>query len=455
MSGLSVFAVLTSLAAALSFANHRLLRLPATVGILVLSLGMSVLLLAVDPLLGGVPHRWATDLLRAIDPSQALLHGVLAFLLFAGALQVDLRALWDRRWVVLTLSTLSVLIATGVFGGAFWLVMGALGRPVPLLWCLVLGAVLSATDPVVLAAALRRIDMPEDVRAAITGESLFNDGVAIAVFLLALGAALGQGGPEAHDPWSAARRMLGDAGGAAVLGLALGGAALWALRRTHDYGLELTITLALASGSYALAEALRLSAAIAVVAAGLVVGGSASVAARAGRSGAAAAATDEETAAEAIAAADEASRQHVMIFWEMVDHVLNALLFLLLGLVLLSIEGGLASLLAATVAIPIALAARFVSVAAPALALPLGIRDRAKAVGVLTWGGLRGGIAVALALSIPAPGAGEWRGHILVATYAVVLCNLVLQGLTLGPLLRRLYGEAPSPSPESGPDRPA
>ncbi|MBK1702452.1 cation:proton antiporter [Thiococcus pfennigii] len=407
-----IIAILIGLSAVFSWLNHRFLRLPTAIGLMLIALAMSLAMLLPLPFLDGF-ERDVQQMLARIDFGDTLLHGMLSFLLFAGALHVNLHDLAKQKWVIGILATASVVGATLLIGGGAYLLFGLLGLQVPFLYCLLFGALISPTDPIAVLGILKSAGAPKSLETKIAGESLFNDGVAVVAFLVI--ARIADGGAE---PTLAGVLALfaGEAVGGLIVGLAIGSLAYLMLQRVDNYSVEVLITLALATGGYALAEHAHVSAPIAVVIAGLLIGNH-------GRAN----------------AMSERTIEHLDTFWELIDEVLNAVLFVLIGLevLVLTLTGEL--LFAGLLAIPLVLAARLVSVG-----LPIGIMRRFRSfspgvVAILTWGGLRGGVSVALALSLP---DGAYRDALVVVTYVVVVFSILVQGLTLGPLVRRLAGEA-------------
>ena len=411
MAPFSLVSILFCAAAAFGFVNYRFIRLPGSVGVLIVALAASLLLVGVDKLSGGSAiHTWAQALLGEADLPRTLLGGTLAFMLFAGAMDLDLKHLRSRKWTILSLATIGVVLAMVLFGTGIWAVFRLTGAPLPYAWCLVLGAILAPTDPVAVADTLRRVGLPPTLEATIAGESLFNDGVAIVLFTAAYAVATG----TSTTPAGVGVGFLREAGGGGVLGLLAGAVAFLLLREVDNYRLELMISLALASGTFSLATALGASGPIAVVVAGLLIGNQG-----------------------VEYAMSETTRANLKLFWSLVDEILNTLLFLLIGLVIISVPVHLASLEAALIAIPLALVVRAISVIVPTLWLHLHTPNKRGAIAVLTWGGLRGGICVALALSLP---PGEHRERILAVCYAVVLFTVIVQGLTLQRVIERFYG---------------
>lgn len=406
-------AAVVVLAAAFGCLNHRFLKLPHTIGLVVIGLAVSIVLLVVDAAAPGFGIGTAVrDVMADIDFSNALLEGMLSFLLFAGALHVDLEALASRKWVIGLTATMGTLLSTALIGLGLWLVVGLLGIALPLMWCLVFGALIAPTDPVAVLGILKRTRVPKTLEAKIAGESLFNDGVGIVVFVILAGLAVGGVG-EDLDPLGVITYFLVEAVGGVALGLALSYVAFRLLRSVDEHNLEVMITLALAMGTFALAHALHVSGPIATVCAGLLIG---NVGTR--------------------FAMSERTREHTTDFWELIDEILNSALFLLIGFELVVISLAWPILAAGLIAVPLVLAARFVSVGLPVGMLKLfGAPFSRGAVHIMTWGGLRGGISVALALSLP---PGPEREIILTVCYVVVLFSILVQGLTMEKVVARI-----------------
>lgn len=412
LSPLDAAAILIVLAATLGYLNHRLLRWPSSIVLTIMGAVASLFVVALDHVLpaSNLSDR-AVAFIAGIDFHSALMEGMLSFLLFAGALHVDWTEMRRGRWPILVLSTVGVLLSTLIVGAGFFLVARAVGLDVPPLWCFLFGALISPTDPVAVMGVLKRAAVPPTLQATVAGESLFNDGVGVVVFSIILAAALGA---EPFSAGHAVEAFVVEAGGGVLLGLAVGWIGFRAMRSIDDYVLEVMISLAMVMGGYALARWLHVSGPVAMAVAGLLIG----------------------NAGVALAMSD-VTRDYVLKFWELIDELLNAVLFLLIGLEVIAISPDPALIVAGLAAIPLVLVARALTVGAPLLAMrriaPIG----GPALPILIWGGLRGGISIALALSLP---DGPGRTILLAVTYVVVLFSVVVQGGTIGRLVRRLAG---------------
>jgi monovalent cation:H+ antiporter, CPA1 family len=410
-SAFDLIAILLVLTAVFGWLNHVVIRLPHTIGLLVMALGASLILIGIEVALPDVAlYENLTAMLRRVDFRETVLNGMLAFLLFAGALHVDLAILRMRAWTVGLIATLGVVISTAMVGLGLWWLSSVLGVPIPLPWALVFGALISPTDPVAVLSTLKTIDVPKALEVDMAGESLFNDGVGVVVFtvLLALASGAGDEGGVLH----VAELFFIEALGGAALGWVTGYLAYRAMRRIDDYPMETLISLALVAGTYALAAKLHMSGPIAVVVAGILVGNRAPV-----------------------DAMSDLTQRYVFGFWTLVDEILNSVLFLLIGLevLVLRFDPSFAGL--AAVSIPLVLLGRFLAVTGPVLMLQGRQEFVRGTIPVLTWGGLRGGISIALALSLPEVAE---KPALLAATYAVVVFTIVVQGLSLRAVVERV-----------------
>ncbi len=423
MTVFDITAILITLAAVFGYMNYRFLRLPATTGILSIALLSSLIILAADKVLpdwhlGAVLNHFLSD----IDFNQALMHGMLCFLLFAGALHVKLKDLKSNQWTIFALATIGVLLSTVVVGELTFVLLKVSGLGVPFSVCLVFGALISPTDPIAVLGLLKEIRVSKDLEATIAGESLFNDGVGVVVFL-ALTSLIGKGGVGESGGFNVdliqmVWLFLREVAGGTILGLALSYLAYRMLKSINYHQLELLITLALVMFTYSISFYLDVSGPIAVVVAGLLIGNQ-------GKR----------------FAMSRKTAEHVDAFWGMVDDILNAVLFLLIGLMVFDTHVGFRTLLMALGAVPIALASRYLSVILPIRFLQWN-KSQKGIVHILTWGGLRGGLSIAMALSLPVL---PEKNLILAATYGVVLFSVLIQGLTMRPLLNH-YGVGKVPN---------
>jgi len=412
-----IVAVLITLTAGFSYVNARWLKLPASIGLMLMSLVLSVVLIALS--LAGAPlGKYLPGLMEQIDFGVLVLRGMLGFLLFAGALHVKLDDLAENKWQIATFATVGLAISTFVVGTLTYLLLRAAGFDLAYIHCLLFGALISPTDPIAVLAIMRKVGAPRRLETEITGESLFNDGIGVVVFLTLLEVA---GGSREFGAADMVHLFAQEAVGGIVLGLALGYAGYRLIKSLDNYRVEALITLALVTGGYALADVLGASGPLAMVVAGLLIGNPGRRLAMSAR-----------------------TREHLDIFWELVDEVLNALLFVLIGLEALVIQhlagtNLLPWLGAGLAAIPIVLLARLASIGIPRWLLSFRMSFPRGTVRVLTWGGLRGGLCIAMALSLPRNTEAEQsvRNLILTMTYVVVAFSILVQGLTINRLVKK------------------
>jgi len=412
MSIFDIAAALVMLAALFGYLNLRFLKLPPTIGLMVIALVSSLAVILMDQITPSYHMRDAVSaFIGRVDLNQALMKGMLAFLLFAGALHVNFDDLYESRFVIASLATAGVIISTILTGYATYYIFKIAGLELSLLYALVFGALISPTDPVAVIGILRTTRTSKSLGAKITGESLFNDGVGIVIFIILV--ALASSGTEAGFSFlDVTLLFFRESFGGAMLGFVFGYAAYLAMKSIDNYQIEVLITLALVMSTYSVASLLHISGPIAEVVAGLLLGNH-------GKN----------------FAMSKTTIDHVEKFWSLIDEILNAVLFLLIGLEVFAIQFKETYLLSGLLVIPTVLAARFISVSIPISLLRFKEKFSKGVIRILTWSGLRGGISVALVLSLP-PFNG--RDLLLTCTYIVVLFSIIVQGLTLKPLVNRI-----------------
>ena len=411
LSLFEIAALLLALSGFFGWFNHTIFKLPHTIGLLVMALVASVALLALE---WAFPALGITDTLQdaigQIDFYSTVMEGMLAFLLFAGALHVDFSFLRSQAWAIGLMASVGVIMSTFIVGTGLYYLSGILGAQVPYIWALVFGALISPTDPVAVLSLLKSINVPAALEAKIAGESLFNDGVGVVVFIILLSIATASGDTQVTF-LDVGKLFVVEAIGGAVLGAVTGWIAYRAMATMDEHMIEILLTLGIVAATYALALRFHLSGPIAVVVTGLLIGNRG-----------------------ATVAMSEHTQDSMFSFWELVDEILNSVLFLLIGLevLVISLDPSFAWLAFAT--IPLVLFSRFIAVSTPILLLSLKQTFSPGAIPVLTWGGLRGGISVALALSLPAI---PHKPLLLTCTYAVVLFSIIIQGLTVKSVVNR------------------
>jgi CPA1 family monovalent cation:H+ antiporter len=412
------FAALLGLTALFSYVNERFLRLQQAIGLMILALLITLILMSLDVL--GLSDAFPKEqvFVTRLSLDETLLNGVLCFMLFAGSINVKFSTLREERWVILTLAIGATLIGAALIGLTIWWLLGLLGIGIGLIFALVFGALISPTDPIAALAILGKVGLPPKLEAIVNGESLFNDGVGVVIFTIFLAVAMGTQQPTLID---GLRMFLREVLGGVALGFGAAAVIHHMLVRTTDYGTHVLISLAVVSLGYGLAEHMEVSGPIAMVVTGLVVGN------------------------YSMPRIAEQQRAQFETFWQAIDEVLNAMLFVVIGLHVAVLPQDPSLAPAAGIAIIVCLGARWISVYLPLTALSAVGELKADRLGLtnlLTWGGLRGGLAIAMALSLP---PGPEKTVILQMTYGVVAFAIIVQGLTISRLfkadqLKRLLG---------------
>lgn len=405
----NIITLIIVLAAIFGYVNHRFIKLPRTIGIMLISLLASLVVVGI----GSISPEFflkTTEAVGLIDFQVVLLRIMLSFLLFAGAIQIDSKKLKSERSSIITFATIGVVISTFVIGTLLYGVILLFSLSVSYIYCLLFGALISPTDPIAVLGILKKAKIPASLETKISGESLFNDGVGVVLFITLYGIA--QGGVENISAWKIIWVFISEAGGGLLFGWLLGYIGYVALRSIDNYVVEVMITLAIVMGGYSLAELLHISGPLAMVMAGLITGNKS---------------MDVVTS--------DITRDYIGKFWEMIDEVMNAILFLLIGFEMLIIPFNFTLLWLGCITVLIVLFGRLVSVSLPIRILKYKNSFPNNTIPILTWGALRGGISVALALAIPRYMYGEMFVSI---TYIVVLFSIVVQGLTIGRFAKRL-----------------
>ena len=404
------FSVLIVLAALFSYANIRFLKLPGTIGIMLIAMLVSVAI----RLLGDSYFPDATkeffQLFNSLDFNEILMGAMLNFLLFAGAMHVNFSDLKNLRWTIATYATISVVISAFIISGILYYLAPYFGIQIPYIYCLLFGTLISPTDPIVVLGILKQAKVPKIIETKITGESLFNDGVAVVMFAVVLQIATNVNFDATFE--NVSLLFLEEAGGGIILGLLLGFTASSAMKKIDDYKVSALITLSIVMGGFLVAKELHVSSPLAMVIAGLIIGNY-------GKK----------------VAMSSSTRDYLTKFWELIDEVMNAILFLFIGFELLLIDDLIDQILLGVFTIFIVLLSRALSIVIPARTL---LRKNTFSKGsliVLVWGGIRGGVSIALVLSMP---NSEWKELLLEITYIVVLFSIVVQGLTVGSVAKRV-----------------
>lgn len=405
MTLFQISGIVLSLVAGFGYINHRFIKLPDTLGATAVGLVASLLLVLYGQYDAAFTSR-VQSFLGNIEFSEVVFHGLLALLLFASSLHINLQDLRSKMLPIFMLATVGVLISTVAVGVALHLALQLVGLEIPVLYCMLFGALISPTDPIAVLSVLRTTAAPKALETKIAGESLFNDASGVVAFMLLLGLATG----SVPLSWSGAAMLLAqEVLGGLLLGAALGFLTVGMLRGVDSYPVEIITTLAAVVGGYSIAEYLHVSAPLATVVLGLVVG------------------------TRGVAVMSATTREHLFSFWELLDEILNLVLFGLIGIMIVSLSFGVDNLVAAAIAVPVVLLGRWMSVVISLLFDPKRPTKQKGVVSVLTWGGLRGGISIALVLSLP---QFEGRSLLVSATYAVVLFSLLVQAPTLAHVVK-------------------
>ena len=407
---MNVYEILTTiivLATVFAYINQRWIKLPTTIGIMVLSLLSSMVLVILGEINSTLSAK-AIAFVGAIDFQDVLMNFMLSFLLFAGAIHIDAKKLNKERWPVIVLATLGTLLSTFIIGIIMWYVFDLFHTSIPFIYCLLFGALISPTDPIAVLGILKEAKIPSTLELKISGESLFNDGVGVVIFI-SIAEVARSGNFSAMD---VGKLFMQEAAGGLLFGFLLGYIGYLALRSIDDYKVEVLITLAIVMGGYFIAGYLHVSGPLAMVVAGIMIG--------------------NKLNEEGISAQ---TRDYLGKFWELIDEILNAVLFLLIGFEMLIIKISSTMLLIGLLAIGIVLLARWISVFIPVYLLRFKIKFEKHAIAILTWGGLRGGISVALALSL---GKHMYRDEFVLITYIIVIFSILVQGLTIGKVSKKL-----------------
>lgn len=405
----SIFTFLIVLTAAFSYINFRFIKLPAAIGIMIISLVSSLVLIGI-----GKIYPWVMEdpitIMASLDFETLLMRVMLSFLLFAGAIHIDVNKLKKEFAPIATYATLGVVISTAIIGSLMFLVFHLFGLYIPFIYCLLFGALISPTDPIAVLGILKKSKIPASLEIKIAGESLFNDGVGVVVFASLLEVAIL--GTENLSFGQISMLFLKEAGGGLLWGLILGYSGYFLLKSIDHYQVEVLITLAMVMGGYLFASMLHISGPLAMVVAGIIIGNK----------------------GQDLAMSD-VTKDYLNKFWELIDEILNAILFLLIGFEMIVLSFNSKTVWIGVIAIFVVLLARLISVFLPTLLLSFRRSFEPHLMPILTWGGLRGGISVALALSIP---RGEYRDLIVTVTYIVVVFSIIVQGLTIGKFAKKL-----------------
>ncbi|WP_315823835.1 sodium:proton antiporter [Paraflavitalea speifideaquila] len=406
------FSILIVLASFFSYINLRVLKLPSTIGVMIIAMLSSILLVVGGSLFPKSFTHFST-LLMDVDFTEVLMGAMLNFLLFAGAIHINLKDLREQKWPIMVFSTVSVLISTFVIGFILYYVFALIHVDLPFIYCLLFGALISPTDPIAVMGILKKANVRKSLETKVAGESLFNDGVAVVVFSVIL--QLAQGSDIDTSFGSISWLLIKEALGGFLLGALLGLGASNAMRKIDDYNVSVLITLSVVMGGYLIAHTLHMSGPLTMVAAGIVIGN-----------------YGKRTAMS------HTTKDYLNKFWELIDEIMNAILFLFIGFELLLIPNLNNYWVMGGIAILVVLLARYISIWAPVRLIPFRNKFSSGTIKILVWGGLRGGVSIALALSID---NGPYKQAIIAITYFVVVFSIVVQGLTIGKVANKVLSK--------------
>ncbi len=404
------FSFLVVLAALFSYINYRFIKLPATIGIMLMAIGVSLIIRFGGANYFPVTSSYLVKLLKEVDFTEVLMGAMLNFLLFAGAIHVNINQLREQKLPVITFSTISVIMSTFIIAAVLYILVPLFNLQLPFIYCLLFGALISPTDPIAVLGILKKANVSKSVEMKITGESMFNDGVAVVLFAVILQLTQ-QSGLEisfASISWLLAKEVLGGL----LAGLLLGFIAAKALKKVDDYSVSTLITLAVVMGGYLFARAIHISGPLTMVTAGLFIGN-----------------YSKRTSISAN------TKDYLGKFWELIDEVMNAVLFLFIGFELLLIPDFETYWLISVIAILVVLFARLLSIWIPSLIVPFKPPLSKASMTMLVWGGLRGGVSIALVISVP---NGPYKPLLLEMCYIVVVFSIVVQGLTVGKVAKKV-----------------
>jgi len=413
MQSYEILTFIICLAAVFAYINFRYIKLEPTIGIMILSLVASIMLAVFSRFFPAVSVP-LVSFIASVNFHSLLMNGMLSFLLFAGSIHIDAVNLRKERLPIITLSTIGILISTLLIGTLLFYVFQAFHMGIGYIYCLLFAALISPTDPIAVLAILKRSGLPVSLETKIAGESLFNDGVAVVIFLTILEVA--QTGLDKLSFFDISVLFIRETGGGLLFGLLLGRLGYYIMRSIDKYEIEVMVTVAIVMGGYLIANMLHISGPLAMVVAGIIIGNTARK-----------------------LAVSKITKDYLDKFWELIDEMLNAILFMLIGFEMLAIRIDGPLFVISLIAIVITLFARWASVAIPVTFLRRRVRFVKNAIAILTWGGLRGGLSVALALSLP---TNMFRGQFVAITYIIVVFSIIVQGLTIGTFYRKLEAKS-------------